>query len=236
MTFRNSLLLVVILALSSCVTKKKYTQLDTELQEQRALSQQFRVQMDSMQKVNSTLNDSIILLDSLLTLERNRVAKKTGNPNAPKKSSLSKSEEYDKKSVYLQTFSRQVIWPATPKGDKFVIGILGSSLIYDKIKKAAGDNKKVMGKTLAVRTVSVAEISDCQILFIPHAQINELAKVRSILKNSPVLIVTEEAYSNGLATHINFVVDDNRIRYKVNKEAAEKCGLKITTDLLSFGD
>lgn len=228
--------LFLVLALSSCVTKKKYTQLDTQLAEQRAISQQYRLQLDSMQKVNTVMLDSIVYLDSMLTLANNKPGKKTGNPTSPKKSSISKSEEYDKKSVYVQTFARQVIWPSPPKGDKFVIGILGSSLMYDKLKKAASDNKKVMGKLLAVKIVSMAEISECQILFIPHAQIGELSKVRNVLKDKPVLLVTEEGYGSGLMSHINFMVDDNRIRYKVNKEAAEKCGFKFTPDLLNFAD
>lgn len=221
--------------LSSCVTKKKFLQLDNQLQEQRVLTQNYRLQIDSLQKANFALNDSLIELDSLLAFEQNKHQKKVNNGTAPKKSTISKSEEYDKKSVYLFTFSKQVIWPEIPKGEKFTIGILGSSLIYDKLKKTAAD-KKVMGKPVAIKTVSVAEISECQMLFIPHAQIGELNKVRNLVKGKNILLITEEGYATGLQSHINFNVDDNRIRYKVNRDVAEKAGFKLTPDLLSFSD
>lgn len=225
------------LASASCVTKKKYLQLDAQLQEQRQVAQDYRLKMDTLEKQNFALRDSLNVSDSLLALERGRAdhkgLPKPGGP--PKKNALSKDEEYEKKAIYIFNFTKQVDWPATMKGDKFVIGVLGSSPLYDKLKKTAGD-KRAAGKPIEIKTFSVSNLQPCQVLYVTHAQIGEMAKVRALLKNSATLIITEEGYWSGGSSHVNFYVDDTRLRYQLNKPAAEKAGLKITQEMIKFAE
>lgn len=231
-------LLSFIFLLGSCVPKKKLATAEAELSSQRELAQAYRLQIDSLSKRNAALYDSLRYSDSLLAYYKDKADRKssgTASNGAPKKSALSKDDEYEKKAVFIYNFTRQVVWPDNYNTDKFVIGVLGSSLVYDKLKKISKD-KKVLGRPVEIRTYTIDNLQAANILFITHEQVASLAKVKAALGSKPMLLITEESFWSMPGSHVNFYVDDVRLRYQLNKAAAEKTGLKITQDMVRFSE
>ncbi len=61
-----------------------------------------------------------------------------------------------------------------------------------------------------------------------------MAKILEILQGAHVLTVGETdrfAQSGGM---INFVLEENRVRFEINVEAADRAGLKISSKLLEL--
>ena len=71
----------------------------------------------------------------------------------------------------------------------------------------------------------------CQIVFISQSKQKNTAEILKALDGAGVLTVTENMPSeSGLM--INFLLDDDRIRFEINNTAAEKVGLKLSSKLL----
>ncbi|MGL5889042.1 MAG: YfiR family protein [Bacteroidia bacterium] len=241
--FGRLLFAALLLALvpASCVSKKKYKQSQLELTEQRQTSQNYRLRIDTLQQQVVVLNDSVKLLDSLLGEEKQKViaARKTTTtkPAAPvKKSSLSREEEASKKSVFMLTFARNVIWPATFQQSKIVIGVIDdNNTFYNQLKKTLED-KTVGGRAIEIKKFTIYNITSSNIIYIAHNQIGNFAKIKAATKTDPTLFVTEEGPSGYTNSHINYYINDTKVQYSLNRPLLDKSGLKISQDLIKYAD
>jgi hypothetical protein len=148
------------------------------------------------------------------------------------------SREYAIKAAYLYQFGRYVQWPAdvfpSPQSP-LVIGVLGPDPFGGLLEEIAR-TKRIDGRPIVIRRfASMAEYTPCNILFV-GASVSPEQKAAAIAKaqKAPVLLVGEEP---GFAKHgstINFFLEDNRIRFEINTEAARQKQLKISSKLLSL--
>jgi hypothetical protein len=139
------------------------------------------------------------------------------------------------KAVFLYNFTKYIEWPPSYKEGNFVIGILGtnSNLIAELNKMAAqkmAGNQKIEVKIL----VSTAEAGKCHIVFIQPDKGTELADVVSKCKGKSALIVTEKPGLAKQGAAINFVVQENKQKFELNKANAEKFNLKVSSNLASL--
>lgn len=159
-------------------------------------------------------------------------------PAAEQDATLSTNREYAIKAAYLYQFGRYVQWPAASFADSrspVVIGVLRHSPVSDVLEEIAR-TKQIEGRPISIqRFASVADYKPCHILFVSAAAGPEqTAAAIERVKNSPVLLVGEEpgfAQQGGI---INFVREDNTIRFEVNADAARQWQLKISSKLLSL--
>lgn len=141
------------------------------------------------------------------------------------------AEEYNLKAVFIYNFTKYVTWETTPTGGEFTIGILGSSPIISPLNEIA-KTKMVNNKRIIIRRFrNPADITFTNILFIPR---NESYSIGSLLAKIPsgTLTVSEE---DGMAidgTAINFVIDNNKLKFEANLNAIASSGLKVSAELL----
>jgi len=80
---------------------------------------------------------------------------------------------------------------------------------------------------------SVAEIRDCQILFIPAAELDRVdAAAITLLKGRSVLTVTDADTASPRGVIIVLVKRENRIRLRIDLRAATESNLIISSKLL----
>ena len=144
--------------------------------------------------------------------------------------------EYEVKAAYLYNFANFVEWPHTSTGDTsstLNIGILGIDPFGSAFKTIEG--KKIRGRTVAVhRSRRLADLQDCQILFIGDSERVYLPRILDTLRERNVLTVGE---SEGFAEQgviVDFYVIDNKVRFKINAEAGARSGLKLSSKLLKL--
>lgn len=147
------------------------------------------------------------------------------------------SSEYELKAAFLFNFAKFVAWPpnafANP-GDAFSVCVVGA----DPFGRTLDD--ALLGKTVEQHPVSVmrvrrvADITHCQILFVPASESRLLPEILAKLHGQCVLVIGETddfASSGGV---IQFTLEENRVRFFINTDAADRAGLKISSKLLAL--
>jgi hypothetical protein len=143
--------------------------------------------------------------------------------------------EYPVKAAFLYHLVEFVEWPeAAPLPARTItIGVLGRDPFGDILDKAILA-KVAAGRTLAVRRFARLEtLEPCEILFIASSEMGHLDDVLARLNGAPVLTVGEADHFAKRGGMIGFFLEDNRVRLEVNRVAAEKVGLRISSKLLS---
>ena len=142
--------------------------------------------------------------------------------------------EYQLKAVFLFNFAQFIEWPASafPEPDMPLnICVLGKDPFGAYLDETVR-GESVSGHPLAVRRYREPEgIAGCHILFVSRDQGN-VRQVLDSLKGRSVLTVSDEdrfATNGGM---IRFVTERNRIRLRINLEAARAANLTISSKLL----
>lgn len=159
-------------------------------------------------------------------------------PAQPEDASSDAIREYAIKAAYLYQFGRYVQWPASAFADSqspLVIGILGQAPFGDTLEEITR-TKRIEGRPIAIRQfASMAEYKPCHILFVTaSAGPAQTTAAIETARKSPVLLVGEESGFLQQGGVVNFFLDENRIRFEVNMEAAQQKQLKISSKLLSL--
>jgi len=144
--------------------------------------------------------------------------------------------EYQIKAAFIFNFAKFVEWPAAalPKSTSpIIIGVLGENPFRDNLEKTI-HNKTVDDHPLLVKLFrSVAEATNCHILFISSPEAPRLPQILKTLQGASILTVGEMDRFTENGGMINFVFDGNKIRFKINNEVATRAGLKISSKLLN---
>ncbi len=146
-------------------------------------------------------------------------------------------DEYQVKAAFLYNFAKFVDWPSqtfkTPQ-DPIVICVLGHNPFGNALKDVIR-GKSVDGRAFAFRQVENASGADaCQILFVSSSEAKHFRALWGSLKPAGILTVGE---AQGFAANggvINFKLDDGRVRFEINVNAAELEQLRISSKLLSL--
>ena len=139
------------------------------------------------------------------------------------------------KAVFLFNFSQFVSWPAEafarPEAP-LVIAVLGVDPFGENLD-AAVRGEHVGDRPLEVRRYrSLADIKDCQILFINRSETARLPEIVAALRGRNILTVSDADDAAKLGVIIQFVTENNRIRLRINASAARADGLTISSKLL----
>lgn len=146
--------------------------------------------------------------------------------------------EYQLKAVFLYSFTKYVRWPdrgAEEREEPLHLCVLGrdpfGALLDDAI---AGET--VRGRPLAARRLSSVEGADgCHVLFVSRSASTGLTEVLAALDGKSVLTVGESerfAEDGGI---IAMTEQANRIGIVINRGAAKRAGLTISSQLLKLG-
>jgi len=139
--------------------------------------------------------------------------------------------EYEVKAAYLYQFGRFVRWPSN-SGSGFSICILGYDP-FGSLLDSTVEGETVDGKRLSVRRISSApQAADCRILFISSSEQRRLGSILAALAGQPVLTVSDLPDFCDHGGMIQFVVEGERVRFAVNRDAAERANLTFSSDLL----
>ena len=147
------------------------------------------------------------------------------------------ANEYQIKAAFLFNFAKFVVWPVNAFPDAstpIVIGVLGQdpfgSYLDDTVRGERVDNRQLVVQ----RYRNPAEIKNCHVLFISRSEAARLSEILSSLKYRNLLIVTD-ADGGERQVIIRFVNEGNRIRFKIDAQAARDANLTISSKLLRLG-
>jgi hypothetical protein len=140
------------------------------------------------------------------------------------------------KAAFLYKFLGYTEFPAGTFADAsapVVIGVVGADELAAELARIVA-GRTVNGRPLAVRSLKDTEApSGVQLLFGAAADTNKLGRLQKLVPQQAMLTVTEA--ENGLAAGavINFMIVDERVRFDVALDAAERANVKLSSRLLT---
>lgn len=142
--------------------------------------------------------------------------------------------EFQVKAVFLSNFARFVEWPpdVAQQANEVVIGVLGADPFGFYLDEVLRD-QKVNGRALVVKRYgSVAEIDRCHVLFMSGSEGARAEQILRALRTRPILTVCDTSVFARHGAMIHLVMDQQRVRLRINLDAARQAGLVISSKLL----
>ena len=98
----------------------------------------------------------------------------------------------------------------------------------------------LQGKMIGDRPVAVERIRDladarhCQMVFISSSEKRQLREILDGLRGTNALVVGETEGFAAAGGVIQFALEENRVRFLINTDAAGRAGVKVSSKLLSL--
>lgn len=145
--------------------------------------------------------------------------------------------EYQLKAAFVFNFAKFVEWPAAAfrtGQSPITICILGEDRFgrdLDELVKG----QTIGGRGVAVRRIAQAPRADaCQVLFVSSGEPSQAQELLHAVANLPILTVSEDDEASRRGYIIQLLLEDNKIRFAINLESAERAGIKISSKLLKL--
>lgn len=149
----------------------------------------------------------------------------------------SESLEYHLKAAFLYQFSKFVEWPPQAlrtSQSTICIGTVDGGPMAEALQTIEG--KETKGRRVAVKRFKTPEdLEFCHILYISPALEARVAEILDRLKGAATLTVSD---LHGFARRggmIGLMTVDHKIRFEINREAAERAHLQLSSHLLRLG-
>ena len=145
--------------------------------------------------------------------------------------------EYQLKGAFLFNFAKFIDWPAAAFANNqspLTLCILGRDPFGRDL------DETVQGQSMGNRAFSVRRIGQaprdhsCQILFVSLSESSRFEQIVNAVRNLPILTVGEDQEFIRASGMIGFVVEDNKIRFEINLDVAERAGIKLSSKLLKL--
>jgi hypothetical protein len=147
-------------------------------------------------------------------------------------SAWAQTSAFDELQVaYIFNFAKYVKWPK--EGSAIVIGIYGEVKNIDYWTQLLSE-KKVRNKPLQLKQIeTLTNLDDINIIYVPESGSEDFKLLAAATAGKSILLVTEEdLIKRGAA--ISFVVEDDRLKFKLKQSALADIGLTATEGLLKL--
>jgi YfiR/HmsC-like len=145
--------------------------------------------------------------------------------------------EYEVKAAFLFNFTKFVEWPESSFLDAhspIVIGILGEDPFGDSLTRLVA-GQKAQGRSIMIAKYRRGDdLRRCHVLFISASERQRSAQIIGSLQDTSILTVSDIdgfAVAGGV---LQFVMQENRVRFLVNLEAATQNKLRVSAKLLAL--
>jgi hypothetical protein len=139
------------------------------------------------------------------------------------------------KALFMYNFTKYIEWPSDKQNGDFVIGVFGSSPIQSELELIA-QKKKVGTQNIVVKLInSPAEVKDCNFIYIPENKSARAQEILNACSGSGTVIITDKPGLAKTIAGINYVQNNGKQSFEINKKNLEKQGVKVNSMLLSLG-
>lgn len=147
------------------------------------------------------------------------------------------AKEYQIKAVFLLNFVQFVNWPpsafASPDAP-IRIGILGDNPFQSAIEEAVRGETAHDRRLIVQYSRRIADLRGCHVLFVSASERGHVDEILDALKSAPVLTVSEIPDFARRGGIVNFYLEGKKVRFEINAQAAQRHGLKLSSQLLAL--
>jgi hypothetical protein len=146
------------------------------------------------------------------------------------------AQETAVKAAYVYNFAKFTEWPAgalSAAGGELRLCLVGNDELADALEGIAG--KPIGNRRLSVvRAASVGALEGCQMVYVATSEAPRVATLVARLAGRPVLSVGDLSGFAAAGGMIGLVRAGDRVRFEINRGAAERAGLRISSKLLGL--
>jgi hypothetical protein len=147
------------------------------------------------------------------------------------------SSEHLIKAGYVYNFAKLVEWPgaAARNGQPIVIGVLGNDAFAAVLERVVA-GKQIENRSFEVRRLKNRDFRacGCQILFVAAAETARMDDIVQFQNTASVLTIAEAPDFANRGGVIALVLEDSKVRFIVNVDAAAQASLTISSRLLAL--
>ncbi len=138
----------------------------------------------------------------------------------------------DVEAAYLFNFGKFVRWPGDPGHGPMLICVAGKDPFAQTVAHLV-TGERLNDRPLQVRNLDRAEaVQGCAILFVGAGQRAQLDRYLSAAAGKPILTVGDSPDFLARGGIVQFVFEDDHVRFSVNLNAANRNGLALSSQLL----
>lgn len=145
--------------------------------------------------------------------------------------------EYQIKAAFLFNFVKFVEWPSDSfpsESAPLQICVLGQNPLGQELENLTR-GKTVSGRALEINHVSsLLRAKTCQLLFVSSSERRRTQEILAAMDGTSVLTVGDEEGFARRGGVINFLFENDRVRFEINVDAATRARLKISAKLLAL--
>jgi hypothetical protein len=145
--------------------------------------------------------------------------------------------EYEVKAAFLFNFTKFVEWPDASFADPhapIAIGIIGEDPFGDSLMRIVAGQKAQGRAIVIIKYRRGDDLRHCQILFISASERQHTTQILAGLQDAGVLTVSDIDGFAAAGGVMQFVMQENRVRFVVNLEAATQRKLRVSAKLLAL--
>jgi YfiR/HmsC-like len=155
----------------------------------------------------------------------------------PVEAQSSEPTEYQVKAAFLFNFTKFIDWPDAAFADAhapIVLGIVGDDPFGSDLEQIVA-GQLVKGRAISIRKYRLGEdLRHCQILFVGDSEQAHIPNILLSVQGASVLTVSDvDQFANAGGT-VQFVVEQSRVHFIVNWDAAARVHLEISAKLLAL--
>jgi hypothetical protein len=137
-------------------------------------------------------------------------------------------------SMMVFNFTRYVQWPDQATSGEFVIGVVGSTDVYQTLNSWYGGKARGSKTYVIKKFANASEVTDCHVIFIDKSKSGEFEAINNKVKGKGTLLVTDKNGLGEKGSSINFKTVDNKLKFELNQKAIETANLKVSGSLSSM--
>jgi len=141
------------------------------------------------------------------------------------------------KAIFLYRFAGYVTWPAsTADAPQFTIAVLGAEKVAEQLREFLPEHP-IQGRPARVAAIQgLGQLGEAQMLYIGPDVSGNLSALVEALKGRPILIVTDRPGALEEGSMVNFLLEQQRVRFEISTAAAKRSGLLIGSELLAVAE
>ncbi len=147
-----------------------------------------------------------------------------------------KPGEYEVKAVFIYNLAKFIEWPdqSLDNSSTLTLYILGDDPFGTDLD--AIRDKLIKGKKVAVKRIDSPDaLKNAGILFISSSEKERLRDILKGITGLPILTIGDTKSFAQSGVMVNFYIENSKIRFEINLEAANLAGLKFSSNLLRMG-
>lgn len=143
-----------------------------------------------------------------------------------------RSEEYQLKAVLLGRLLQFITWPEELGPAGTALCIIGDNPFGESLDRVFSEQET----PLIYFSENTNQIEQCKAVFLSESELRLLPSWLERLQNRPILSISDIprfAVSGGM---INLTFENRRVRFRINKNAADASELNLSFQLLNLSD